>query len=118
MTPAQIKNHLVIIVKCMIENPSFESQTKETLTTKSSQFGSECVLDEKVLNALVTKTHLIQYLQNFSDVQHKNSVTRKVGLKKARVTGITKLEDANHAGGSDSSKCTLSTLQLMFWSNH
>jgi len=30
----QIKNHLAVYVNALIENPSFDSQTKETLTTR------------------------------------------------------------------------------------
>lgn len=38
--PFQIKNQLKVFVNCLIENPSFDSQTKETLTTTPSNFGS------------------------------------------------------------------------------
>uniref|UniRef100_A0A1I7TBE0 DNA topoisomerase 2 n=1 Tax=Caenorhabditis tropicalis TaxID=1561998 RepID=A0A1I7TBE0_9PELO len=38
--PAFIKNHLSVFINCLIENPSFESQTKETVTTKPKHFGS------------------------------------------------------------------------------
>lgn len=37
-TPSQ--NHLSVFVNCLIENPAFDSQTKETLTTKATHFGS------------------------------------------------------------------------------
>jgi DNA topoisomerase-2 len=30
----QIKNHLTVYVNSLIENPAFDSQTKETLTTR------------------------------------------------------------------------------------
>ncbi len=30
----QIKNHLAVFVNALIENPAFDSQTKETLTTR------------------------------------------------------------------------------------
>ena len=40
--PFQIKAHLWIFVNALIENPAFDSQTKETLTLKASQFGSAC----------------------------------------------------------------------------
>lgn len=35
-----------IFVNALIENPAFDSQTKETLTLKSSAFGSKCELSE------------------------------------------------------------------------
>lgn len=36
-----------IFVNAMIENPSFDSQTKETLTLKSSAFGSRPEISEE-----------------------------------------------------------------------
>lgn len=47
--PQHIKNHLFIFLNCAIENPAFDSQMKETMTTKVSGFGSTCKLDEKFL---------------------------------------------------------------------
>ena len=44
--PFQVKNHMWIFVNALIENPAFDSQTKETLTLKSSAFGSKCELSE------------------------------------------------------------------------
>jgi len=44
--PFQIKNHMWIFVNALIENPAFDSQTKDTLTLKSSAFGSKCELSE------------------------------------------------------------------------
>jgi DNA topoisomerase-2 len=44
--PASIKNHMWIFVNAMIENPTFDSQTKETLTLPVSKFGSKPTLSE------------------------------------------------------------------------
>lgn len=44
--PFQVKNYMWIFVNAMIENPAFDSQTKDTLTLKSSAFGSKCELKE------------------------------------------------------------------------
>ena len=40
--PFHVRNHLWIFVNCLIENPAFDSQTKDTLTTKQGKFGSRC----------------------------------------------------------------------------
>ena len=50
--PAFIKAHLCVYVDAMIVNPSFDSQTKETLTTKEKAFGSKCALPDKFLKAV------------------------------------------------------------------
>lgn len=44
--PFQVKAHLKLFVNCLIDNPSFDSQIKENLTTHSSQFGSACNLPD------------------------------------------------------------------------
>jgi DNA topoisomerase-2 len=44
--PHQIKNHMWIFVNALVENPAFDSQTKETLTLKPSAFGSKLALSE------------------------------------------------------------------------
>lgn len=42
----QIKNHMWIFINALIENPTFDSQTKETLTLPASKFGTKPVLSE------------------------------------------------------------------------
>jgi DNA topoisomerase II len=38
---AHVKNHLWVFVNALIENPAFDSQTKETLNTRAYNFGSK-----------------------------------------------------------------------------
>lgn len=44
--PYQIKQHLWLFVNCLIENPAFDSQTKENMTLRPSAFGSKCNLSD------------------------------------------------------------------------
>ena len=44
--PYQIKQHLWLFINCLIENPAFDSQTKENMTLRSSAFGSKCNLSD------------------------------------------------------------------------
>lgn len=44
-----VKNHLWIFVNALIDNPAFDSQTKETLTIRQSSFGSKCELTQELL---------------------------------------------------------------------
>jgi DNA topoisomerase II len=48
----QIKNHLKVFVNCLIENPAFDSQTKETMKTVPSKFGSACDIKKKFFDDL------------------------------------------------------------------
>ena len=41
LKPFQVKNHLRVFVNSLIENPAFDSQTKNTMTSKPSTFGSK-----------------------------------------------------------------------------
>lgn len=47
--PFQIKNHIALFVNCKIDNPSFDSQTKENMTLTMKKFGSKCPLSEQFL---------------------------------------------------------------------
>jgi DNA topoisomerase-2 len=44
--PHQIKQHMWIFVNALIENPAFDSQTKENMTLRPSLFGSKCSLSD------------------------------------------------------------------------
>jgi DNA topoisomerase-2 len=45
----QIKNHMKIFINSLIENPTFDSQTKETLTLPASKFGTKPTLSEEFM---------------------------------------------------------------------
>lgn len=49
LKPHAVKNHLWVFVNALIDNPAFDSQTKETLTIRQNSFGSECKLSEDFL---------------------------------------------------------------------
>lgn len=50
----QVKNHIWVFVNALIENPSFDSQTKENMTLQTKSFGSKCLLSEKFIRAVRT----------------------------------------------------------------
>ena len=47
--PFQVKNHLWIFINCLIENPTFDSQTKENMTLRAKAFGSTCEFTDKFI---------------------------------------------------------------------
>ncbi|XP_058196759.1 DNA topoisomerase 2-like isoform X1 [Rhododendron vialii] len=101
-----VKNHLWIFVKALIDNPSFSSQTKMTLTTKEENFGSSCILSDEFLNK-VSEAGIVESLLSWADYKLKREQKKADAAKRKRITGIPKLEDANDAGGENSNKCTL-----------
>jgi DNA topoisomerase-2 len=107
--PAHVRNHLFVFLNVLIENPAFDSQTKETLTTKQSKFGSSCELPEKLLKQ-VMKSGVVDMILDWAKAKMKVDLGRslKGGTKnQTRILGIPKLEDANDAGGKNSQDCTL-----------
>lgn len=107
--PHHARNHIWVFIKCLIENPAFDSQTKETLTTKQSKFGSRCELSEKFLSE-VSSCGVVDLILMAAMAKSKVDLGKKLKANTSRVTrltGIPKLEDANDAGGKLSSECSL-----------
>lgn len=106
----QIKNNLWLFVNCKIVNPKFDGQTKETLTTKSSEFGSGFELDESFYKNVI-KTGILEVCISMARTKENLNVMKQLnkGVKKdQKITGIPKLEDANNAGKTAKShNCTL-----------
>ncbi|CAI5535699.1 unnamed protein product [Closterium sp. Naga37s-1] len=90
----------------MIVNPAFDSQTKETLNTRASEFGSTCKLPDSFLQK-VAKSGVIDSILSFATFKANKDMKKSDGSKKQRLTGISKLDDANDAGGRNSEQCTL-----------
>lgn len=105
--PHQIRSNLWVFVNCLIENPAFDSQTKETLTLKPSQFGSTCQLSQKYIQDLL-KTEIVQSIIQQAEARENAKLARGLtATKKSRLLGIPKLDDANDAGTRQASSCTL-----------
>lgn len=49
LKPAMIKNHMMVFISADINNPRFDSQTKERMTTTVSQFGSTYKPSERLI---------------------------------------------------------------------
>ena len=105
--PSLVKDQLAVFCVSMIENPSFTSQTKETLTTKASAFGSSPKLSEETLKKIVSKLKIVETLIEAQAAKDSKDNTKTDGKKQSRITGIPKLDDAVYAGTAQSAKCTL-----------
>ena len=105
--PSLVKDHLAVFMTAMIENPSFTSQTKETLTTKASAFGSSPKMSEETLKKVISKLALVPKILEAQSAKDAKDNSKTDGKKQSRITGIPKLDDAISAGTKDSAKCTL-----------
>ena len=104
--PGQLKDSVVFFVNATIVNPSFESQTKECLTTPASKFGSSPKFDGKVVDGLM-KLGLLEEAKAVLEARAMRDAKKTDGKKRTTLRGLPKLEDALCAGTDKSSECTL-----------
>ncbi|WIA35043.1 hypothetical protein OEZ86_003534 [Tetradesmus obliquus] len=104
--PFMVKNHLWVFINAQIENPAFDSQTKETLTIKASSFGSKCELTPQLMDK-VAKCGVMDNILSFAAFKNQKELKKSDGAKRSRLVGVTKLTDANDAGTRNSHLCTL-----------
>ncbi|KAL7677371.1 hypothetical protein ACOME3_003608 [Neoechinorhynchus agilis] len=106
--PHQLKNYLWVFVNCLIENPTFDSQTKEFMTLANRHFGSKCEVSEDFLKKVKDKCGVVESILRWVEFKQKTLLEKKGGgTKTLKMRGIAKLDDANDAGTRNSSKCTL-----------
>lgn len=77
---------MCLFIKCLIENPSFDSQTKENMTSRPSSFGSKCELSEDVYKK-VFKSDIIENLLTFAKFKQTNELKKTDGGKQRRILG-------------------------------
>ncbi|XP_037651139.1 DNA topoisomerase 2-beta isoform X2 [Sebastes umbrosus] len=105
--PFQVKNHIWVFVNALIENPTFDSQTKENMTLQTKSFGSKCPLSEKFIRA-ATNCGIVESILNWVKFKAQTQLNKKCSsVKYSKIKGIPKLDDANDAGGKHSAECTL-----------
>ncbi|OSX67990.1 hypothetical protein POSPLADRAFT_1072653 [Postia placenta MAD-698-R-SB12] len=105
--PAQIKNHMWIFVNALIENPTFDSQTKETLTLPTSKFGTKPVLSDEFMKK-VQKSSIVEHVLNWAKFKADQQLKKTDGSsRRNRLSGLPKLSDANNAGTKKAIDCTL-----------
>lgn len=78
--PFQIKNHIWLFVNCLIENPVFESQTKECMSLQVKNFGSKCQLSEEFLKKVAAKSGIVDRVLNWLAFKEKTDL-EKTGPK-------------------------------------
>lgn len=103
---SSIKEQIMLFVNCVIENPSFDSQTKDTMNTNVNKFGSTCKISDKFIEK-VAKLGIMDQAISIHNVKECKDSKKTDGKKTKTIYGIPKLIDANYAGTAKSSQCTL-----------
>ena len=104
--PATIKEQIMLFVNCVIENPSFDSQTKECMNTPQSKFGSKCEISDKFVEK-IAKMGVMDNAISLNEIKDTKAAKKTDGRKTRNIRGIPKYMGANWAGGTKSSQCTL-----------
>ena len=104
--PAIIKEQLLLFVNCSIENPSFDSQTKDYLNTSVSKFGSTCEISSSMIDKLA-KMGILNTSCALSEIKDQKNAKKTDGNKNKNIRGIPKLVDANYAGTAKSNTTML-----------
>ena len=104
--PSHIKEYMFVFVNCIIGNPTFDSQSKETLTSPISKFGSKYEVNDKFIEKLY-KTGIVDKAISMSSLSQDKESKKTDGKKRNTLRGIPKLDDANWAGTDKSNDCVL-----------
>ena len=101
-----IKEQLILFIRCDIENPSFDSQTKDYMNTPPLKFGSNCSVSDKFIEKLA-KMGVMDAACAISDLKEAKAAKKTDGSKSKNIRGIPKLIDANWAGTEKSKDCII-----------
>ena len=106
VNPNSIKEQLMLFIRCDIENPAFDSQTKDFMNTPSSKFGSKCDVSDKFIEK-VAKMGVMDAACAITEVKENKAAKKTDGVKSKTIRGIPKLTDANWAGTEKSCDTTI-----------
>ena len=106
VNPNSIKEQLFLFIRCDIENPAFDSQTKDFMNTPSSKFGSKCDVSDKFIEK-VAKMGVMDAACAITEVKENKAAKKTDGVKSKSIRGIPKLTDANWAGTDKSKDCLI-----------
>jgi len=101
-----IKEQLILFLRCDIENPAFDSQTKDFMNTPMAKFGSKCDVSDKFIEK-VAKMGVMEAACAITEVKENKAAKKTDGTKSKKVSGIPKLDDANWAGTEKSKDCMI-----------
>ena len=107
VNPAAIKEQLILFLRCDIDNPAFDSQTKDYMNTPSNKFGSSCTVSDAFIEK-VAKMGVMDTACDLTQAKEKTTAAKKTdGSKTKNVRGIENFMDANFSGTAQSANCIL-----------
>ena len=105
--PSSIKENMIIFLNSTIYNPTFSTQTKDLLTSKTKDFGFKCDISDKTIKKFL-QTGIVNSVLSTINMKETINMSKKTdGRKVEKILGIPKLEDALFAGTKKSNECFL-----------
>jgi DNA topoisomerase-2 len=106
VAPSSIKEQIIVFLRCDVENPSFDSQTKDCMNTPVGKFGSSCTVSDAFIEK-VAKMGVMDMACSLTEAKETKQAKKTDGAKTKTVRGIANLIDANWSGGQQSKDCIL-----------
>jgi DNA topoisomerase-2 len=106
LKPSIIKDKFFIFLRATINNPSFNSQTKEQLTTQIKEFGCKVEVSDTFIQKLY-KSSIVEDIVQIYKINEELKLVKEKDGKKVPFVKIAKLTDALWAGTNKSNQCTL-----------
>lgn len=111
---ATIKQYLTFFVNCVVEDPGFNSQTKEYMNSKMSDWctcgksckDARCELSDDFIKKLC-ENGLMAEVVTMSEFREMRDLVKTDGNKVGNLRSVKKLLDAEWAGGRNSSKASI-----------
>uniref|UniRef100_A0A6C0DR97 DNA topoisomerase (ATP-hydrolyzing) n=1 Tax=viral metagenome TaxID=1070528 RepID=A0A6C0DR97_9ZZZZ len=103
---AAIKEQLILFIRCDVENPSFDSQTKDFMNTPASKFGSSCTVSDNFIEK-IAKMGVMDIACSLTEAKENKLAKKTDGSKTKSIRGIANFIDANFSGTTQSKDCIL-----------
>ncbi|WAX21779.1 hypothetical protein [Stenotrophomonas phage RAS14] len=111
MKPSDIRNHFFMLSNATINNPRYDSQTKELLITQPKDWGMSLKVDEKTIKAII-KSPIVQEIILWAEhkKEMEDAIAARAKLKDAsknNVSALRSIEKYETASSKMRSQCLL-----------
>ena len=107
LKPGQVRKCVVFFINATIANPAFESQSKETMTSPVSKWGSKPNFAGTAFVDKLVRLGLLDEAREIAEAKVNKEAKKNDGKKRSTIHGLPKLKDATWAGTAKSAECTL-----------
>ena len=101
-TAVDIKKHITIFVSCRVDDPTFDSQSKNILKSPKIK---PCKFSDKQFND-IKKFDMMKIINETIELKQREKLKKTDG-KKTKHVNVDNFEGANNAGGKNALNCTL-----------